>query len=138
MATLCPSVRVELCLHNRFYATSSNILLIMKAYLGNDTVQVQLLTASFALKEKATEGDCFSSGDFSLETNFFNCTNKDFTRTRPEMRTSQKFSTDEDSLRSHSNSYFTIVTNTKRVSSRSCEELYTSFSKVCMGAILIE
>lgn len=59
MATLCPSVRVELCLHNRFYATSSNIMLIMKAYLGNDTVQVQLLIASFGLKEKATEGDCF-------------------------------------------------------------------------------
>lgn len=57
MATLCPSVRVELCLHNRFYATSSNILLIMKAYLGNSTVQVQLLTASFGLKEKAIEGN---------------------------------------------------------------------------------
>lgn len=34
-------------------------MLIMKAYLGNDTVQVQLLIASFGLKEKATEGDCF-------------------------------------------------------------------------------
>lgn len=43
MPTLCPSVRVELCLHDRFYATFNNMLLIIKAYLWNNIGQLQRL-----------------------------------------------------------------------------------------------
>lgn len=42
--TLCPSVRVELCLHDRFYATFNNVMLTIKAYLWNNIGQLQCLS----------------------------------------------------------------------------------------------
>jgi len=56
MPTLCPSVRVELCLHDRFYATFNNMLLIIKAYLWNNIGQLQHLASN----KKQMKNDCFS------------------------------------------------------------------------------